>query len=105
MKRNVINNGLSLLVAAYSRGCRTLGFYKEAQTPIALLQRPLNLYRPVCSFLVLEKSSRRCQEFQEHAIDPFRLLLGHIVLNAASNWDHSPSNSIGPNPWNTSTPM
>ena len=41
----------------------TLGFYKEAQTPIALLQRPLNLYRPVCSFLVLEKSSQRRQEF------------------------------------------
>jgi len=62
----------------------TLGFYKEAQTPIALLRRPLNLYRPVCSFLVLEKSSQRCQEFQEHATDRFRLLFGHIVPNATS---------------------
>ena len=79
----------------------TLGLYKEAQTPIALLQRPLNLYRPVCSFLVLEKSSQRRQEFQEHAIDRFRFLFGHIVPNAASNWVHSPCNSIGPNPSNT----
>ena len=33
-----------------------LDSYKEAQTPIALLKRSLNLYRPFCSFLVLEKS-------------------------------------------------
>ena len=76
-----------------------LDSYKEAQTPIALLQGPLNLYRPFCSFLVLEKSSQRCQEFQEHAIYRFRLLFGHIVPNASPSWVQS--NSIGPNPSNT----